>query len=70
MGGREDLWWWVGGKGEGEDEVVFERDKSNRLLRYVDNQQDQYVAHLSGSGEGSLLMRIINVRNRRNKNQM
>lgn len=45
-----------------KDEVVFERDKSKRLLRYVDNRQDQRVAHLSGSGEGSLLMRIISVR--------
>lgn len=42
--------------------MVFERDKSNRLLRYVDKRQDQCVARLSGSGEGSLLMRIISVR--------
>lgn len=31
------------------DEVVFEKDKSSRLLRYVDNREDQCVSHLSRS---------------------
>lgn len=52
---------WRGAWGGSLNEVVFERDKSKRLLRYVDNRQDQCVARLSASGEASLLMRIISV---------
>lgn len=58
---RRDSEWEEGSFEGGTKMRWYLRDKSNRLQRYVDSRQVRRVAHLSASGVGSLLMRIISV---------